>query len=299
MKNTFKLIFLVFGILLVQSCANNNSDEAEYIALEKIVETDVSEENINKLLHAYNSYISTNKDKKELINPILEKALAISEQYKQESIGIYLNALLRDNLGDDQKTAEYLLKLGDVLKIQNKKEASDVIFGSFVQKFPNDPKSAEISANLGGILPIQIIDQLAIDRLENPDQYGINSVASFKYVDACEAYALANPTDQKSPELLFDAAEMAKLLKTNNKALNIYDWLIESYPNYKKTPSALFIKAFILENEMNNIELAKAAYELFLEKYPDNDFADDARFSLENLGKSPEDVLKMIEANKK
>lgn len=284
---------------MVQSCANNNSDEAEYIALEKIVETDVSEENINKLLHAYNSYISTNKDKKELINPILEKALAISEQYKQESIGIYLNALLRDNLGDDQKTAEYLLKLGDVLKIQNKKEASDVIFGSFVQKFPNDPKSAEISANLGGILPIQIIDQLAIDRLENPDQYGINSVASFKYVDACEAYALANPTDQKSPELLFDAAEMAKLLKTNNKALNIYDWLIESYPNYKKTPSALFIKAFILENEMNNIELAKAAYELFLEKYPDNDFADDARFSLENLGKSPEDVLKMIEANKK
>jgi inosine/xanthosine triphosphate pyrophosphatase family protein len=36
-------------------------------------------------------------------------------------------------------------------------------------------------------------------------------------------------------------------------------------------------------------------YELFLQKYPDNDFADDARISIENLGKTPEELIKQFE----
>jgi len=35
--------------------------------------------------------------------------------------------------------------------------------------------------------------------------------------------------------------------------------------------------------------------EEFLEKYPDSDFADDARISLQNLGKSPEELIKELE----
>jgi TolA-binding protein len=39
------------------------------------------------------------------------------------------------------------------------------------------------------------------------------------------------------------------------------------------------------------------AYEAFLKKYPNDDFADDAQFLLKNLGKSPEEIIKGFEQN--
>jgi TolA-binding protein len=192
-----------------------------------------------------------------------------------------------------------LFALGQALESQRKPEAAKVIYGNLIKRFPAHPKLAEMQEKAAGSDPVAIIQQLTQSRLENPDQYGINKNESFKYVDACEAYAISDPEDPRSPEYLFDAAEIAKLLKTYNKALSLYDWMIDKYPNYSKTPSALFIKAFTLENELGKLDEAKAAYELFLEKYPQDNFADDAKFSLENIGKSPDEVLKSIEAKAK
>jgi len=87
-----------------------------------------------------------------------------------------------------------------------------------------------------------------------------------------------------------------KLLKSGSnrqfkKALELYEWVYNKYPNHEKAGTALFMQAFTLDNELNQKGKAKAIYEAFVAKYPDNGFADSAKFLLENLGKSDEEII--------
>lgn len=283
---------LLSYLMVMLSCAPDSSDRSVFSDLESAVETDPSQENLNKLLIAYNTHL--------LENPAdlstYEKAYNIAASQNLPTASSYLISLIKNSDPGSQKVSEWLYSLAQSLENQQKNEASNVIYGNLIKRFPSHPKLSEMKMKVANTDPLGIIEDLTKSRLENPDQYGINKQEAFKFVDACEAYAISDPEDPRSPKYIFDAAEIAKLLKTYDKALDLYDWLVNQYPNYSKTPSALFIKAFTLENELGRIEEAKTAYELFLEKYPDDNFADDARFSLENLGKSPEEVLRAIEA---
>ena len=56
---------------------------------------------------------------------------------------------------------------------------------------------------------------------------------------------------------------------------------------------ALFMTGFVYENDLMDLKNAKASYESFLKRYPnDPDFADDAQMALKMLGKSPEEIIK-------
>ena len=111
------------------------------------------------------------------------------------------------------------------------------------------------------------------------------------YVERAEA----NPGDSRSPVYLFKAAELAMNLNRTQRALDLYNRVIYTYPEYEKAPECLFLMAFIYENSLQNYGKAKELYEMFLEKYPDHDFADDAQFSLQYLGKSPEELMREFE----
>jgi len=104
------------------------------------------------------------------------------------------------------------------------------------------------------------------------------------------------PADSAAPGYLFKAAELAMNLDRPQQAMELYNKIIYTYPDYEKTPECLFLLAFIYENTLQNYGKAKELYEMFLEKYPEHDFADDAYFSLQYLGKSPEELMKEFEA---
>jgi TolA-binding protein len=53
----------------------------------------------------------------------------------------------------------------------------------------------------------------------------------------------------------------------------------------------MFLKAFTLDDGLKQYDEARKAYEDFIEKYPDNPFADDARFSIQNLGKDVNELI--------
>lgn len=287
----YRFLF-VFAVLMFVQCDADQKDNSQFSALEENVAKDPSPENVGLLMNAYNNHLKENSDDVE----VYEKAYYLAKDNQSPAAASYLTRLISKSDPGSKKNSDFLYELGQILEKSNKKEASHVVYGNLIKQFPAYPKSDEIKAKLGDDNPQKILDHLTKSRLEHPDQYGINRNEAFKYVDACEAYAISAPQDPKTPDYLFNAAEIAKLLKTYDKAISLYDKLIEQYPDYKKTPSALFIKAFTLENELGREEEAKQAYTLFLEKYPDDNFADDARFSLENIGKSPDEVLKAIEA---
>jgi len=286
-------IYILLAAAGLFSCSpETTKDQSGFGALEASVEADPSKENLNNLLQAYNTHISENPSDLE----VYEKAYNFAVKNKIPTAPAYLNGMIKLSDPGSKKSSDLLHKLAESLSSQGKTDAANVIYGNLIKRFPAHANLSEMQTKVGDSSPIGIIEKLTKSRIENPDQYGINKAESIKYVDACEAFALSAPEDPRAPEFLFDAAEIAKLLKTYSKSLGLYDWLIEKYPNYTKTPSALFIKAFTLENELGQEDEAKAAYELFLEKYPNDDFADDAKFSLENIGKSPDEVLKAIEA---
>lgn len=115
------------------------------------------------------------------------------------------------------------------------------------------------------------------------------------YVKFVDTY----PKDEKSAEFLFKAADISINVFHSQHTVKLFDRVITEYPNYEKAPQALFLKAFTYENYLNKMELAKKNYQLFLSKYPEHSFANDAQVSLNNLGKSPEEIIKAFNKGQK
>lgn len=114
-----------------------------------------------------------------------------------------------------------------------------------------------------------------------------------------QLYANFRPDGENAKEHLHNAAEFARSIADNEELLNILNSLIDEYADSKEGQEALFLKAFYYENNLKDEEGARALYEKFIEKYPENDFADDAEFLLKNIGKSEEEILREFEEMQK
>jgi len=88
-------------------------------------------------------------------------------------------------------------------------------------------------------------------------------------------------------------------LKMPQKAIQVFDRVLKNYPDYEKAAQCLFLKGYVYENEIGDLNTAKAIYKDFIAKYPDDEFADDAAVSIQNLGKSPEELIKEFEEKSK
>jgi len=125
---------------------------------------------------------------------------------------------------------------------------------------------------------------------------GLSKESAKSLVDAYAEYYENFPNDSLSAEYLFRAADISMNLIDPSRAIELYDKILVAYPDFRKAPQCLFLKAFVYENSLNDLVNAEKYYREFLEQYPDDDFADDAAISLENLGKSPEELIKEFEA---
>ena len=132
-------------------------------------------------------------------------------------------------------------------------------------------------------------------KMYDEQTHRIDEQLAQQYIDACKAYATANPNEEQSASFLFKAGETARSIRQFDQALAIYDWIYTKFPKHEKAPQALFLKAFTLDNDIGKRAEAKVLYEDFLAKYPNDDFADDTRFLLDNLGKSDDEIIKSFE----
>jgi|AntRauTorckE6833_2_1112554.scaffolds.fasta_scaffold00749_13 outer membrane protein assembly factor BamD (BamD/ComL family) len=108
-------------------------------------------------------------------------------------------------------------------------------------------------------------------------------------------FASKHPQDTLTPQYRFRAADMMMNRNLPVKALKQLDIVMNQYPGFNKVADALFLKGYILENNLGELGRAKEVYDQFLEQYPKHAFADDVKVSLEYLGRSPEDLVRMFE----
>lgn len=116
-------------------------------------------------------------------------------------------------------------------------------------------------------------------------------------VDAYLLYAEQNPEDAQSPDFVFKALDVAVGINAEGpqKAIEIADILIEKYPRFEMTPMAMYIKGYVYEIIVGDLDKAKAVYLQFLEMYPDNPMAGEVRSVVENIGIPLEELIKTFE----
>jgi len=105
------------------------------------------------------------------------------------------------------------------------------------------------------------------------------------------------PSDTNIPRMLFEDAQLNIYpLKKTETALHLLDDLYTKYPDSRFSANAMFKAAFLNETVLGRTNKARELYTDFINKYPNNSLANDARLSLENIGLSPEEQLKKIQA---
>lgn len=119
-----------------------------------------------------------------------------------------------------------------------------------------------------------------------------------EFIKTSEALAalLEKTNPDQYADVLLKAAGLAKTVENPQKAIELYNKIVDGLPQHKKAPTALFMIGFVQENDLNDLGKAKATYERFLQAYPnDPDFTDDAQNAIKMLGKSPDEIVKEFE----
>ncbi len=111
-------------------------------------------------------------------------------------------------------------------------------------------------------------------------------------------YAEKFPDDSLSVEYLFKAGDVSVGIAAYDNAFEYFKIISEKYPKSNRAAYSLFLQGYISENNLEDTLNARKYYNEFLEKYPNIEMAESARFSIFNLGKSAEDVMKQIDGNK-
>ncbi len=109
--------------------------------------------------------------------------------------------------------------------------------------------------------------------------------------DVYLVFAKTNPLDTMTPEYLFRCAGVHRTLGEPQETMKVYDRIISNYPGWRRLADTYYLRAFTLDNDLNQKGEAKTAYEEVINRFPDHPFAKDAKQMIENLQYSDEELI--------
>lgn len=127
--------------------------------------------------------------------------------------------------------------------------------------------------------PEEQVTSQKITRLETEMRKSTNPDTSKvrRLIDNYHNYREQHRGDSISPYYLLKEADLRQgVFDENIQAIRLYDQFIEYYPSHPLVPRAMFMKAYVHDEKLNQREEAAQAYEELLTAYPDNSLAADA-----------------------
>ena len=293
LTSVFLTCFLIFSCQSEQ----NKGDQEQLKAIEAYKSAyDANKNSINgsKVVNAVVEYAEKNPTDATRINELFNEAIAISlEQSNAAQASGLLNTLIKEYPDNDRETR--LAQLTRMLLEMKNQEAAASLCLASLQAFPNSTSLQELKTQIN---PQDPDIKSRLDRLsttmfnDSLNEYSVDIATSF--VDGCEAYVLANPTAKDAVDYLHQAGQTARSIRTFRKAISLYDWIYSKYPSDPRAGQALFLEAFTYDNELKEVDVARQLYEQFIDKFPKDELADDAKFLLKNLGKSDDESLQEL-----
>ncbi len=112
------------------------------------------------------------------------------------------------------------------------------------------------------------------------------------------------PTGQKASMVLYNLGRIYQdksdksldAEQSSKKAISYYKQVVAKFPQAQQAPAALFNIAFIQANELRSFDEAKASYTQFIRDYPNDLLVPSAKAEIDNMGKSPEEIIQAAEA---
>lgn len=119
-------------------------------------------------------------------------------------------------------------------------------------------------------------------------------------VEEARQLAQSQPQDSLTPAALYQGAELARSIGRYSEAVEMLTGIIDRHPEYEKAAEALFLRAFIYDEDLGDKARALESYKTFVNTYSDHPLARDAQAMITylELGKTPEQLIREFEGQK-
>lgn len=94
---------------------------------------------------------------------------------------------------------------------------------------------------------------------------------------------------------LMKAADCARMMGDDNKAIAMYDRIINEFIGTVQSPRALFLKGFLYDTKLNRKDSALLIYRTFLWRYKNDPFTDDVQQLADTLSKQYPDIAEKVD----
>lgn len=271
--------FLIMTFFL--SCSNG--DLSNKIAeLEKVHAETPTTEIKKELLASYTTYLNELKDDANSYSQFAHKKAMLEMDLNQSNdASLTLTTAIQNHPAGTSSNKNIGL-LSSVLVNQVHAKDLQVAIDDFKKLYP-DPANAKSTFS-------PIIKSLGETMLDEKNgSWDQLKVRDFISLSRVQAGIVKN--DDEVQKSLFNAANMSLATKNYAQALAIYDYVLTHPDDFSKVPTALFLKGFTYDEHLKNFDEAKKHYTVFLEKYPEDGYADSVKASLKNLGKTAEEII--------
>ena len=123
----------------------------------------------------------------------------------------------------------------------------------------------------------------------------VDAAATHTLLESYISFSKKYTEDTLSPKYLFKAAQVCMRMSQGNSAIQYLDMLYTNYPKNEKASTALFMQGFVYETILKDKEKAVVCYNKFLKEFPTHPLAKDAKYCVENINKTEEEMIKEFE----
>lgn len=228
---------------------------------------------------------------------ILSKGIEWCEKFQNENYGFVFKKEYVKNFPSDAKSEHYLLQYISNLDENTRELEVKILCDGLLKRWPQNKAAFEKWQKIKRDTKEfdYFLKETGTRMFGDEKKFAIDLPRVEQFVSLSESYALAYPVDARSPEFLMQAAQAAKSGGIAAKAVELFDWVNQIYPDSEHAPIALFLKGFTYETDLKQKDFAMDAYKLFLKKYPAHERAKEVKFLLDNINVSEKDLLKKLE----
>lgn len=155
------------------------------------------------------------------------------------------------------------------------------------------PSEKTLTANDLALVKIDSLESILFSDSDEP----ADPKAGMMLVRQYAQFYQNNQSDSLGIDMLFKAGEVSMGIGQGNLAVKYFRTVFEDHPKFNRAPEALFLCGFCEENVNADTAQARFFYQKFVDDFPKHELAEDAKFSIQNMGMTNEDLIKMFQQN--
>ena len=127
-------------------------------------------------------------------------------------------------------------------------------------------------------------------------QTEVSDTVAMRGVRAFTDFAYYCHHDSMAPVYLVKTAQVARAINNLPQAENALKYCVAEFPDFRDRPAALFLLAQLYDEKsfMQNRDEAQRIYKQIIDEYPKSDWAVSAQGALAMLGKTDDEIIRML-----